>query len=254
MKPIWSVAAIAVSLAGLAGPVLAQNVAAGEKVFRKCAACHNVGDDAGNSVGPVLNNVLGRKAGIYDGYRYSKTLLAAGEAGLVWDADKIAAYITDPRDFMKNFLSDPKAKPKMTFKLKKQQDRLDVIAYLQSFSDPPSAEADGTTKAATDRPVDAAIVPADDKVCVRNASQHSHFFAAEGKGVERVTATLAPGDTLCATARGPGWSGVVSVYETATGFEGCSRLVRTGTVEDMRAYADFDRCAWGSNSPDTAQP
>lgn len=249
MKSIWSVAALAVCLAGQAGPIMAQDATAGEKVFRKCAACHKVGDNARNGAGPVLNNVLGRRAGSFEGFRYSKTLLAAGEAGLVWDSEKISAYISDPREFMKDFLNDPKAKPKMTFKLKDAQDRLDVIAYLQGFSDTTPADVGGSD-AAPDGSVEAAMLPGDDKVCVRNTSEHSHFFAAEGKGMERVTARLAPGNMLCAAARGPGWSGVVSVYESATGFEGCSRLVSTGTVEDMRAYADFDRCAWTSNSPD----
>ena len=81
-------------------------------MFRKCSACHKIGEGARNSVGPVLNKLFGRVAGSYEGYNYSSTLTAANEAGLVWDADNVAAYIADPRAFMQDFLDDPKARPK----------------------------------------------------------------------------------------------------------------------------------------------
>jgi len=252
MKSVSSIAAISICLLAHTIPGQAQDVAAGEQVFRKCSACHNIGEGARNSAGPALNGVLGRVAGTYEGFRYSKTLTAAGDAGLVWTPELVRDYIADPKEFMKAFLDDPKARPRMNFKLRDDQQRADVVAYLQQFSDPieddggdTAPEGDGASDHDQD---DAALMPADDKVCVLNASAQSHFFAVEGKEVERVTAILAPGDVLCASARGVGWSGVVSVYESETGFEGCSRLVRTGTLEEMRAYADFDRCAWSSNS------
>ena len=248
MEMIRSLTAVSICFMAHTVTGQAQDAEAGEQVFRKCAACHKVGNGARNGVGPVLNNVVGRTAGSYEGYNYSRTLQAAGDAGLVWDAEKISAYISDPRAFMKDFLDDPKAKPKMTFKLKDEQDRLDVIAYLQQFSQPTEndeAAMDGAPAKVQDA---AAIAPGEDKVCVRNAAEHSYFFAAEGKGVERLTATLAPGEVLCAASQGAGRPGVVSVFESATGFEGCSRLVQSGTLEELRIYADFDRCAWSSNT------
>jgi cytochrome c2 len=247
MDMIRTLTAVSVCLIAHSFAAQAQDAEAGAKVFRKCAACHKVGDGAKNGVGPVLTNVVGRSAGSYEGYRYSETLQAAGDAGLVWDAEKINAYIADPKEFMKEFLNDPKARPKMTFKLKDEQDRLDVIAYLQQFSEAVDDEAAMDAAPAND-PGPGAFVAAEDKVCVRNAAAHSYFFAAEGKGVERLTANLAPGEVLCATTRGAGQQGVVSVFESETGFEGCSRLVQGGTLEEMRIYADFDRCAWSSNT------
>jgi len=85
-------------------------------------------------------------------------------------------------------------------------------------------------------------------VCVRNASGNAHVFAAEAPGGERKLARLQPGETLCSTGSGSEARGVVSVYEAFDTFEGCSRLVAPGQVEDMIRYSEFDRCAWSSNS------
>ncbi len=238
----------------LTGSALAQDAVAGKKVFKKCAACHKVGEKAKNSTGPILNNVLGRAAGSAEGYKYSKTLKAANAAGLIWDADKIAEYITDPKAYMKAFLDDPKAKPKMTFKLNKEQQRLDVVAYLSQFS--VATETSGDAKPAAvnsdaDKELVASkhIVSTEGKVCVENSTSTEHFFAAEVKGGMRVTGTLAAGEILCANEISPDTAGYVSVFETETHLEGCTRLVTAGKVEKLLKYADFDRCAWSSNSP-----
>ncbi len=118
------------------------DAAAGEKIFKKCTACHKIGDDAKNGVGPVLNSVFGRTAGTFEGYKYGKSIIAAGEKGLVWDEEQIFGYIENPRQFLRDYLDDKKAKAKMTFRLKKEEDRRNVIAYLKTFSpDYQSAEA-----------------------------------------------------------------------------------------------------------------
>ncbi len=252
MKHLWSAATVSLCFFGTSAALSAQDVAAGEKVFRKCAGCHKIGEGARNSVGPVLNDVFGRPAGSFEGYAYSKTLAAANEAGLIWEPDSVSAYIADPKAFMTEFLGDSNARPKMTFKLKNAQDRKNVIAYLQKFSqaaEPDEAEMDRDNADNAMEQEDASLIPVENKVCVLNASPNSHFFAAEGKGVERVTATLSPGQRLCAAANGgQEWAGVVSVYEADDGIEGCSRLVKSGTVEQMLKYVDFDRCFWSSNS------
>ena len=77
-----------------------------------------------------------------------------------------------------------------------------------------------------------------------NASAQRHFFAAEVTGWARETAWLAPGERLCARGGAPGDHAVVSVYEAEVGFEGCSRLVPVGAVEEMRRWSAFDRCLW----------
>lgn len=101
---------------------------AGEKVFKKCKACHAVGEDAKNKVGPVLNNLIGREGGSIEGFKYSKALLAKKEEGLVWDEESLDAYLTKPKDFI--------PKGKMAFAgLKKEEDRENVIAYLKTFSE-----------------------------------------------------------------------------------------------------------------------
>lgn len=101
-------------------------IAAGEKVFKKCAACHKVGEGAKNGTGPVLNGIVGHAAGAQDGFKYSKPLLAMAEAGLVWDDANLAAFLENPKGFMKG--------TKMSFSgLKSEDDRAAVIAYLASL-------------------------------------------------------------------------------------------------------------------------
>jgi S-disulfanyl-L-cysteine oxidoreductase SoxD len=101
-------------------------VAAGEKVFKKCAACHKVGDKAKNGSGPMLNGIVGRAAGSVDGFRYSGALMDAAAGGLVWNADALHGFLEKPKDFL--------PKTKMSFAgLKKAEDRDAIIAYLSTF-------------------------------------------------------------------------------------------------------------------------
>jgi cytochrome c len=116
----------------------AQDATAGEAVFNKCKACHQVGPSAKNSVGPIQNGLVGRKAGSVEGYNYSALNKAAGAAGLVWTEENIFEYLADPNAFLKKFLTD-KGKAdeatgatKMPFKLASDQERKDVIAYLKT--------------------------------------------------------------------------------------------------------------------------
>ena len=226
----------------LAAPAAtAQDAAEGEKVFRKCKACHMVGEDAKNRVGPVLTDVVGRPAGSYDDYRYGSSMEEAGEAGLVWDEESIFEYLADPRAFLRSYLDDPKARAKMTFRLSDAQERRDVIAYLQSLSPEDSAAV------APEAPHAAEVETAATSLCVRNLNTHAHFFAVEARGADRRTATLDPGERLCVDGD-TGKTGMVSVFESAEGFEGCSHLVPVGETEDMLKYVDFDRCFWSSNT------
>ena len=108
----------------------------GEKVFKKCASCHMVGPDAKAKVGPPLNDLFGRTAGSVEGFKYGKSIVAAGEAGLVWTDEEVFAYLKNPKKYLRKKLDDKKAKSKMAFKLKKDEQRADVIAYLKTFSKP----------------------------------------------------------------------------------------------------------------------
>ena len=126
-----------------AAPAIAQDgdAAAGEKVFNKCKACHMVGDKAKNRVGPQLNGVIGRQAGTVEGFRYSKINQAAGEAGLTWTPELIVEYLPDPNAFLKKYLEEAgkgdqaKGRTRMAFKLKDEEDRKNVVAYLAQFSE-----------------------------------------------------------------------------------------------------------------------
>lgn len=105
-------------------------IAAGEKVFKKCKACHQVGDGAKNRSGPVLNGIVGRAAAGVEGFRYSNALKAKGEEGLVWDEASLAAFLADPKGYIKG--------TKMSFRgLKKEEDIAALTAYLASFAQNP---------------------------------------------------------------------------------------------------------------------
>lgn len=101
-------------------------VAAGAAVFKKCAACHKVGEGAKSAVGPALNGVVGAAMAQADGFKYSDSLAEMGAAGGVWDAASLHAFLEDPKGFVKG--------TKMSFPgLKKPEDRDAVIAYLSTF-------------------------------------------------------------------------------------------------------------------------
>ncbi|ABG31150.1 MFS transporter [Roseobacter denitrificans] len=100
----------------------------GEKVFRKCKSCHQVGEDAKNRVGPILNGIVGKPAGAVEGFRYSKPMAAAGEEGLVWSEAELIAFLANPKDYMRG--------TKMAFAgLRKEDDLVAVVEYLKSFGD-----------------------------------------------------------------------------------------------------------------------
>jgi cytochrome c len=103
-------------------------VSAGEKVFKKCKACHQVGPGAKNRSGPHLNGVVGRVFAGVDGFKYSKAVKSAGEKGRIWSEQELAGFLTKPKKYLKG--------TKMNFVgLRKEKDRLALIAYLQSVSE-----------------------------------------------------------------------------------------------------------------------
>src|SRR4051812_47068713 len=92
MRPLLLLS-LALALSAI-GSAQAQDVAAGEKLFLQCRACHQVGDTARNAVGPVLNGLFGRKAGMVEGFTYSP---ANKNSGLTWDEATFREYIKDPK-------------------------------------------------------------------------------------------------------------------------------------------------------------
>lgn len=120
--------AISVAL-GVPGMAAAQegNPDDGAEVFKKCRACHDIGPDAKNRVGPVLNDIIGRHAGTIEGFAYSEANKTAGGKGLVWTEEVLLKYLENPLAFMPG--------TKMAFAgLKDPQDRKDLIAYLRKYT------------------------------------------------------------------------------------------------------------------------
>jgi cytochrome c len=109
---------------GISSQSLAQEQAAGEVVFKQCNICHQVGENARNEVGPVLNGIIGRKAGTAPGFEYSPGFKTAN---LVWDDGSFREYIRDPRSMF--------PATKMVFAgLKDDRKIADLLAYLKSFA------------------------------------------------------------------------------------------------------------------------
>ena len=129
--------ATALAMAALTSPAFAStHIAQGENDFKKCKACHTIanGDDVilkGGRTGPNLFGVVGRVAGSED-FKYSESMLAAGEAGLIWTEETIAAFAADPNGFLKEQTGDSKARSKMSLKMK---DAANISAFLASLDE-----------------------------------------------------------------------------------------------------------------------
>jgi cytochrome c len=104
-------------------PVSAQDVENGAEVYKKCRACHQIGEGAKNAVGPSLNGLFGRKAGTIEGFSYSD---ANKNSGITWDDATFANYIKDPRTAMPG--------NKMAFAgVKDPEDIKDLTAFLKQY-------------------------------------------------------------------------------------------------------------------------
>ena len=103
------------------------DLATGEKVFKKCAACHSIVKGGKNNIGPALYNVVGRKVGAIDDYKYSKALSGYEKE---WTFEELNGYLIKPAKWIKG--------TKMAFAgLRKEKDRASVILYLNKNSDSP---------------------------------------------------------------------------------------------------------------------
>ena len=103
------------------------DLAVGEKIFKKCAACHSIVKGGKNNIGPALYNVVGRKIGVVNDYKYSKALSGYGKE---WTFEELNGYLIKPAKWIKG--------TKMAFAgLRKEKDRASVILYLNQNSDNP---------------------------------------------------------------------------------------------------------------------
>ena len=103
------------------------DIASGEKIFKKCAACHSINSGGANKIGPALYNVVGRQVGSVSDYKYSKALSGYGKK---WTFEELNGYLTKPAKWIKG--------TKMAYAgLRKEKDRASVILYLNQNSDNP---------------------------------------------------------------------------------------------------------------------
>ena len=103
------------------------DIAKGEKIFKKCSACHSIEKGGKNKIGPALYNVVGRDIGSIDDYKYSKALTNYGKK---WTFEELNGYLIKPASYIKG--------TKMAFAgLRKEIDRASVIKYLNKYSDSP---------------------------------------------------------------------------------------------------------------------
>ena len=117
---------VARKITGSTTDMTSEIVAEGEKVFRKCRACHQIGAGASHKIGPHLNNIFGRRMGGIDDFNYSASLQTAAEDGRIWDNDSMIAFLTKPRNYFKN--------TKMAFAGLQDREQIDaLIVYMRSY-------------------------------------------------------------------------------------------------------------------------
>jgi len=105
------------------------DLAHGEKVFKKCSACHQIAPGGKNMIGPNLWSVIGRTAGSVSDYKYSKAMVAYGKE---WTFEEMNSYLIKPQSYVKG--------TKMAFAgLRKEKDRASVILYMNSKGDNPKS-------------------------------------------------------------------------------------------------------------------
>ncbi|GIT91369.1 cytochrome c2 [Jannaschia pagri] len=117
------------------------DVDAGERAFRQCQSCHVVQDPDGEvlagraaKTGPNLYGIVGRLSGAVEGFRYSDLTMAAGEAGMIYDEANFVAYVQDPTAHLQE-VSGASGRSKMSYKVRKEEDAINLYAFLAQFSE-----------------------------------------------------------------------------------------------------------------------
>ena len=107
--------------------------AKGEALASRCAACHSFDEGGRNKVGPNLWGVMDRGVAAVEGFSYSSSLDAAAEAVPQWSPERVAAYLADPTGWVREVTGDSSARSRMTFKVKDETQRQDLVAYLATL-------------------------------------------------------------------------------------------------------------------------
>ena len=139
---------LAAALSLLAAPAFADghassqgDAAAGEEQFnRQCVACHVVADADGNvlagrnaKTGPNLFGVAGRQIGSVEGFRYGDPIVEVGSDGTVWTEESFVGYVQNPTDWLRETLDDRRARGKMAYQVRQEEQAYDLYAYLATF-------------------------------------------------------------------------------------------------------------------------
>lgn len=132
----------------LATPVFADghvtgDAEAGERAFRQCISCHVVVDAEGETLagrnartGPNLWGVDGRTIGSIEDFRYSPGLTALMEAEMMWDEAAFVGYVQDPTGWIREAAEDDGLRGAMSFRVRSEEDALDLYAYIASLGGP----------------------------------------------------------------------------------------------------------------------
>jgi cytochrome c len=122
-----TIASLALAAALLPATALAQDAAAGQRVFNQCRACHTIDRGGRNGVGPNLHGVIGRRAASVEGFRYSNAMREKGEQGWTWTEENLHSYLRNPREVVPG--------TNMAFAgLRNEQQLNDLVAYLKQKS------------------------------------------------------------------------------------------------------------------------
>jgi len=128
----------------LALPVMAQEFtgdpAAGEEAFQQCVSCHVVVDPSGETLagrnartGPNLYGVAGRALAAVEDFRYGDGIITGGEMGLQWTEENFVAYVQDPTGWLREATDDRRARGKMSYRVRSEDDAVNLYAYLASL-------------------------------------------------------------------------------------------------------------------------
>lgn len=141
---------IAAALAVISAPAFANGDAvtigdavAGEEQFnRQCVACHVVANASGEVLagrnartGPNLFGIAGRMAGSVEDYRYSDALIELGETGATWTEESFVEFVQNPTDWLRETLEDRRARSKMSYQVRQEDEAYNLYAYLATFED-----------------------------------------------------------------------------------------------------------------------
>lgn len=140
---------LAAAFAVIAAPAFADghaasgngDAAAGEEQFnRQCVACHVVADASGEvlagrnaKTGPNLYGIAGRTLGSVEDFRYGDSIVELGEGGMVWTEEAFVGYVQDPTDWLRETLDNRRARGKMAYQVREEQQAIDLYAYLSTF-------------------------------------------------------------------------------------------------------------------------